>query len=218
MSLNPLKAEDAAERAQFMVFLFRFGVPAFILLVAAEGLAVGKGWIPEWVALVLFVANVPIILIYSSVVFRIIEGSAKTFTQTVYGAGNLPPEPAHSGMESLVARGFYPEAEQAFRQWIVEHPDDNIARIKLADLERRYLKNPEAAERLYLEVRGNKADPRHVFMAWNLLIELYREMGKQDRLLVEVARFADRYANTRAGRDARRLLKELKEAHHRPAE
>jgi hypothetical protein len=218
MSLNPLSSEDAAERTQFLMFAVRFGVPAFILLTIGEGVAAGKGWIPGWLALVLFVVNVPIIYAYSALAFRVIEGTAQSFTRTVYGAGNLPPEPAHSGMESLVARGFYPEAEQAFRQWIVEHPDDNIARIKLADLERRYLKNPEAAERLYLDVRGNKADPRHVFMAWNLLIELYREMGRQDRLLVEVARFADRYANTRAGRDARRLLKELKEVHHRPAE
>lgn len=205
-----LSGEDAAERAQFLSFAVRLGVFGFILLALGEAKAVEAGWIsPGMMALLLFL-NLPFLAGLALVGYAMIDRSASAFTNTVLGAGNLKPEPAHSGCESLVARGFYREAVGAYRQFITEHPDDNLARIKLADVHRRHLGEPEEAERLFLEVRRQGADPRYEFLAWNLLIELYREMGRTDRLIVELARFADRYRATRAGRDAARLLRELK--------
>jgi tetratricopeptide (TPR) repeat protein len=210
MIRTPLSGADAADRAQFLQLCVRFGVPAFVLLSIGEFMARVRGWIGPWTLVVLLVLNLPVIFVVSGVLYSLIEKTAQSFSQTVLGAGNLPPDPAHSGLESLVARGLYREAVDAFQRFLTAHPGDNLARIKLADVHRAYLGEPEVAERLYLEVRRNQPDPRHEFLAWNLLIELYRSMGRKDRLLVELARFADRYRGTRAGRDAAQALKEMK--------
>jgi tetratricopeptide (TPR) repeat protein len=210
MIRTPLSSADAADRAQFLQFCVRFGAPAFILLSIGEFMARGRGWIGPWTLFLLLVLNLPVIFVVSGVMYSMIEKTAQSFSQTVLGAGNLPPMPAHSGLESLVARGFYREAVEAFQRHITTHPGDNLARIKLAEVHRTHLGEPDAAERLYLAVRRNHPDPRDEFLAWNLLIELYRSMGRKDRLTVELARFADRYRGTRPGRDAARALKEMK--------
>ena len=44
----------------------------------------------------------------------------------------------------------------------------------------------------------------------NLLIELYRGTGQRGRLMMELARFADRYRGTRPGTEAARTLREMK--------
>jgi Arc/MetJ-type ribon-helix-helix transcriptional regulator len=129
----------------------------------------------------------------------------------VLAGGNITPEPAHSGMESLIARGFYPEAAEQLRAHLVAAPGDHAARFKLADLYRRHLDNPLAAERLYLEVRSATVAPREEMFAGNMLIELYRETGRKDRQIVELARFAERWRGTAAGRSAAAALKELKQ-------
>lgn len=207
----PLGHSDAAERAQFLKLLVRLGGPGFLLLAVGEYRALDTGMISLGWFGVLFASNLPFLLLVSGVLFDIIDRTATGFTNTVLGIGHLPPEPAHSACESLAARGFYPEAVQAFREWITDHPDDNLARIKLAELHRLHLGDPEEAERLYREVRDRRPQPGHEFLASNLLIELYRATGRTDRLMVELAKFADRQRGTRAGREAGRLLAEMKE-------
>jgi hypothetical protein len=66
------------------------------------------------------------------------------------------------------------------------------------------------AERLYLEVRRHAPTAGHEMRAANGLIDLYRKRGRRDRLIVELARFADRYHGTPGADAATRLLKELK--------
>ena len=94
---------------------------------------------------------------------------------------------------------------------LVAAPTDHLARFKLADLYRRHLADPLAAERLYLEVRNSRVAPREEMFAGNMLIELYRETGRRDRQIVELARFAERWRGTAAGRSASQALKELKQ-------
>jgi tetratricopeptide (TPR) repeat protein len=129
----------------------------------------------------------------------------------VYAGGNLPPDPAHSAFEALAARGFYAEAAEAYRSHLVANPKDHGARLKLAELYRAHLNDPERAERLYLEIRRGQPSPKEDRLAANLLIELYRFTGRRERLIVELARFADQWKGTRAGQEAARALKELKE-------
>ena len=74
----------------------------------------------------------------------------------------------------------------------------------------RSLNDPMAAERLYLEVRTMNPTSRQDVTASNQLIDLYRATGQRGRLMVELARFSERYKGTRAAREARRLLDELK--------
>jgi hypothetical protein len=129
----------------------------------------------------------------------------------VYAGGNLPPDPAHSACEALAARGFYAEAAEAYRNHLLEKPGDHLARVKLAELYRTHLADPDAAERMYLEIRRGKPSAREDRLASNLLIELYRKTGRRDRLMVELARFAAQWKGTRAGEDAARTLHEMKD-------
>jgi hypothetical protein len=139
------------------------------------------------------------------------DRSATGLSNMVMAAGNLPPDPAHSPYETLAIRGFYNEAAEAYRNHLLEKPADHLARVKLAELYIKHLANLEAAEQLYLDVRRNKPSPREDRLASNLLIELYRKMGKKDRLMVELGRFAEQFKGTRAAEDAAKSLKELKE-------
>ncbi|HTS88798.1 MAG TPA: hypothetical protein VMG41_09935 [Gemmatimonadales bacterium] len=207
----PFGSSDDAERGQFLKFLGQFGAPATVLLVIGETLALGHGMIGPVAYVVLLLLTIPAIVLFSGFAYGLMHRAATGIAQTMLGAGNLPREPEHSDCESLVARGFYREAVQAFQARIATAPDDNLARIKLAEVHRLHLAEPEEAERLYLEVRRHNPNPRHEFLASNLLIENYRSAGRRDRLMVELARFADRYRGTRAGRDAARLVREMKE-------
>jgi len=205
----------AGERALWHRTLVLLGIPSLVLLPLFFYSLYLRGSIPPWLLVILVLLSPVFIYAFARVLYASISGSAERLTAMMYGAGNLTPDPAHSGMESLVARGRYAEAAEAFGQWIVEHPADHGARIKLADLSRRHLDGAATAERLYLEVRAGNPAPREEMLASNLLIELYRDTGRSDRLVVELARFADRYRGSRAGRSAAEALKQLKEERNR---
>ncbi len=210
MSRAPISAHDAADRAQFLSLFGRiliFGLP---LLMFGETAGVAYGWYGAGTLLLLWVLNLPLVYLLARLLYGVIEGGAHAFINAVHGAGNLPPDPAHSGCESLIARGFYREGAEAFEALLAEHPEDNMARVKLAEVYRAHLGEPARAEQLYQEIRRHGPSPREEMLAANLLIEHYRGTGQQGRLMVELARFADRYRGTRAGTDAARALMELK--------
>jgi hypothetical protein len=75
------------------------------------------------------------------------------------------------------------------------------------------LKAYDEAERLYLEIRAAQppATGQELLRAANGLIDLYRKMGRTDRLKVELARFAARYRGTPLADGAARELRELKD-------
>lgn len=207
---------DSAERGQFLK-LFVLLLPwALLLLVVGELLAYARGWIGGPLLLFLFLLDVPAVYLFARIVFHLMDRSARAFTDVVLAGGGIPPDPAHSSFESLTARGFYREAAEAYRAHLAVKPGDHLARVKLAELSLRHLDDPGAAERLYLEIRQGQPSPREDRLASNLLIELYRKTGRQDRLMVELARFADRYRGTRAGEDAARTLREMKADQSRP--
>lgn len=207
----PFASTDAAERAQFLkLFAWLFG-PAYVLLGVAEVFAFVKEWIGPGMLVLLLIGNIPVLFLLAGVLSASIERAASGIANTLYAGGNLPASPAHSGMESLVARGMYREAAGAYSAHLVRHPADNLARIKLAEVHRAHLGEPEVAERLLQEVRRNRPEPRDEFMAANLLIELHRSTGRHDRLQVELARFAERYKGTRAGSHAARALREMRQ-------
>ncbi|MEO8633689.1 MAG: hypothetical protein ABI587_00290 [Gemmatimonadales bacterium] len=202
---------DTGERAQFLKLFVRLAIPGTVLLAIGEAMALGRGWISPVGFFFLLLLDLPMLYLLALLIFRLIDSSASGFTTMVLAGGNLTPEPAHSGMESLVARGFYPEAAEQFRAHLITAPNDHAARFKLADLYRRHLADPLAAERLYLEVRNGRVSPREEMFAGNMLIELYYETGRQDRQIVELARFAQRWRGTAGGRSAAQALKEMKQ-------
>jgi tetratricopeptide (TPR) repeat protein len=130
--------------------------------------------------------------------------------KTLYSAGDIPPPRTYTRQDVLIVRGKYREAAEYFRDHLTIEPDDNEARLRLADILEKHLNDPAGSERLYLEVRGANPDRGHEMRAANGLIDLYRKQGRRDRLLVELARFADRYRGTGGADAAARLLRELK--------
>lgn len=210
VSRKPLSSLDAAERAQLLRLAFTTGIPALVMLSALDLGLFARGQIGPGLLFILLFLNLPMtgLLVYG--MWRLIGGASQGLVQVLYGAGNLTPERQHSSQESLVARGFYREAAEAYRAHILQYPDDHTARIKLALLEYQHLNDPAAAERLYLAVRTGQPTPKLEILATNMLIELYRSTGQRGRLMAELARFAKKYAGTRAGEDAGRALQEMK--------
>lgn len=123
--------------------------------------------------------------------------------------GNLPPAPSYSYQESLVARGQYEAAVDAWEAHLAGHPGDLDAMLAMADVLAGRLRRFDDAVRVYRTVR-EAGSPPHEFRAHQALIDLYRTVGDQGRLMTELARFADRFRSTTAGRAARQALAEMK--------
>lgn len=208
---NPLEDLDSADRAQFIKLYVRtllIGGPMLAIIFA--GLA-GDGRIPVWLAVILILLDPVIVYLMARGLFWGMGQAAEGFTNMVYAGKGHPLDPPHSGIESLEARGFYLEAAEGWRQHLQQYPHDNQARFKLADLCRRHLDRADEAEGVLLEVRRSNPTEPEERQASNLLIDLFHATGERDREIVELARFADRWNNTRAGSDAAHRLKELKQ-------
>lgn len=201
----------SGDRAQFYKLLFRTGMYVIPLLLVGEILAWMRGWIGPVGFIVLAILNFPALYIYCVVQFWMMSTVAEGFTRMVLAGGNLPPDPAHSRFEALEVRGHYQDAAEAYRDHLVAKPRDHLARIKLADLCLRHLDRPDEAERLYLEIRQGQPSPKEERLATNLLMELYRKLGRKDRLMVELARFANQHKGTRASQEATRTLMAMKD-------
>jgi hypothetical protein len=212
MIRTPLSSPDASERAQFLKLIVWLVPSGIFVAMLAELFAYATSRIGGGVLLTLVLLNPFIMFGAALVVFWFMDRWAAGFAQMVFAGGNLRHEAEHSGIESLVARGFYQEAADAYRAHLGSHPGDHAARFKLAELYRAQLVAPDEAERLYLEIRQGKPTARQEMLSSNMLIELYRATGRRDRLVVELARFADKWKGTRAGESAAMALREVKEA------
>lgn len=125
-------------------------------------------------------------------------------------AGDVTAARTYVRQEMHIARGEYRAAAEYFRDHLVVEPDDNQARLRLAHLLEARLADDAGAEALYKEVQSRQPSPREETAATNGLIDLYRRTGRRDRLMVELARFAERHRDSTAGEAARRELSELK--------
>ena len=137
--------------------------------------------------------------------------ASRAIVQVITGAGNLKPARSYSLEESLIARGHYKDAEEAFLAHLAREPDDHAARLALAALYRDHLDDPAHAEALFLEVRRSNPTSGQEFAIGNALIDLYRTTGQPGREIAELARFAERYRGSQAGARAAEALRRLKE-------
>ncbi len=138
------------------------------------------------------------------------ERTGRGLAHVLLSAGNLPPAASFSYQESLVARGRYQEAVDAFEAHLALNPEDQDARLAMAGILAGPLKQTEAAVQLYQTVRIGPS-PGYDLRASQALIDLHRATGDRGRLMAELARFADRFRGTRAGRAAKHALAALKE-------
>jgi len=205
-----LKDIDAAERAYLLKVAVHFGPACFVILSAAWYFCVRQQWISGGVFLLLLVLNVPLTVAGIFAIHRFTSAASTGLVKAIFAAGNIPPPPTYPRQDVLIARGQYVEAADYFRDHLRIEPGDHEARLQLASLLETRLQGYEEAERLYQEIRRMQPDPRQEMRAANGLIDLYRRTGRGDRLLVELARFADRYRGTAAGDAAAREVTELK--------
>jgi hypothetical protein len=144
------------------------------------------------------------------VVWTLSGAASRSLVQTMTGAGNLPPAPSFSFQESLVIRGKFDQAAEAYRAHLQQVPGDFHARLAVAALWRDHLKDPAMAEKLYLEARSLRPPPGFDFAIGNALIDLYHSTGQRGRELAELARFAERFRDTPDGVRARQAIARIK--------
>ena len=197
---------DSGDRMNRLRMIVWLGPAVFLMLSLAEWKAVGAGPL----LLLLMLLNIGVIALIVYFLTRGIDAGARSWVGMVSAAGNIAPAASFSAQESMIIRGRFQEAEASFLAHLEEHPDDHDARLALAELYRRHLANPGEAERLYLQVRQNKPTKKQEAAASNQLIDLYRGTGQRGRLIAELARYAERYAGTRAGAEARKALNQIK--------
>jgi hypothetical protein len=145
--------------------------------------------------LVLLGLNIPITLAGVALIYHSVTRASVGLAKTLLAAGDIAPPRTYPRQDVLIARGEYVAAVAYFRDHLRIDPDDSEARLRLADLLERYLADPTNAQR--------------EFAATNGLIDLYRRIGGRDRLMVELARLADRCPGTPQGEAAARALGEL---------
>jgi hypothetical protein len=200
---------DSGEKMNRLRMIVWLGPATFLILSLAEWKAVGVGPL----LLVLMLLNIGVIALIVYLLTSGIDAGARSWVGMVSAAGNIAPAASFSAQESMIIRGNFREAEASFLAHLDQHRDDHEARLALADLYRRHLANPGAAERLYLQVRQNQPTKKQEATASNQLIDLYRGTGQRGRLIAELARYAERYAGTRAGAEAKKALNQIKQDH-----
>lgn len=201
---------DSVDRLQIMRIGLYFGPACFILLTAAWSKLLTDNLISTGVFLLLLGLNIPITLAGVALIYHSVTRASVGLANTLLAAGDIAPPRTYPRQDVLIVRGEYVEAAAYFRDHLRIDPDDCDARLRLADLLERYLADPAGAEREYLDVRRRSPDARREFAATNGLIDLYRRIGRRDRLMVELARLADRHPGTPQGDAAARALRELK--------
>jgi tetratricopeptide (TPR) repeat protein len=180
------------------------------MLSAAWAKLFATGAISGWLLAFLIVLDVPLVVLGILGIHAFTSRASTGLVHGLYAVGDIPPPRGYPRQEVMIVRGQYREAAEYFRDHLTVEPDDNEARLRLADLLEQHLDDPAGAERLYLEVRARQPSRGEEMRAANGLIDLYRKQGNLERLLVELARFRDRYPGTPGAESAGRLLKVLK--------
>jgi hypothetical protein len=111
--------------------------------------------------------------------------------------------------ETLVVRGEFDRAADAYLVRTLAHPDDLEARFRLADLHWRRRRDYASAEQVYLELRARELSRTERARVDRSIIDLYEASGDRERLKAELARTARAYPGTDFGRGAARQLREL---------
>jgi thioredoxin-like negative regulator of GroEL len=136
--------------------------------------------------------------------------AARGVVRMLTASAGIPQGASFAYQESLVVRGRFEEAADAYRAHLVDHPADHDARLALAALSAGHLGDPAAAERLYLEVRAAQPSDRQEWVVAQALIELYHATGQRGHEMAELSRVAARYPGTAQGAAAKRVLMEMK--------
>ena len=204
---------DPTDALRLMRVVVLFGTSCFIILSFLWYFMLEQGWISPLAFVLLLILNIPITVGAVVFVHRTVGNAAVFMVKTMFADGDIPPPPTYPRQDVLIVQGKYAEAADWFRDHIRIEPEDHEARLRLALLLETHLKGYDEAEQLLLKIRNATppGDARQLMQASNHLIDLYRKTGRTDRLMVELARFVDRYRGSPQAAGAARELKELKE-------
>ena len=202
---------DPTDALRLMRVVVLFGCSCFIILSFLWYFMLEKGWISPLAFVFLLILNLPITAAAVVFVHRTVGNVSVFMVKTIFADGDIPPPPTYPRQDVLIVQGKYAEAAEWFRDHIRVEPDDHEARLRLAMLLETHLKGYAEAEQLLLKIRNATppGDARQQMQASNHLIDLYRKTGRTDRLIVELARFVDRYRGSPQAVGAARELKEL---------
>src|SRR2546428_2070933 len=140
-----LQDTDLADRAQLLRIAVWFGPAAFIMFTALWFFLYSKGTIPGWLCVVLIVLDLPLVALGVLGIHVGTDRASEGLVHTLYAAGDIPPPRSYPHQDVMIARGQYNEAADYFRDHLTVEPDDNEARLRLADLLERYLAHPAGA-------------------------------------------------------------------------
>ena len=209
------RSGDLRDRADLLKITVWFGPACFTMLSFLWYFMLEKQWIPGALFVILLVLNIPLTVAGIFLIDAATRRASKGLINAIYSAGDIPPPRSYPRQDLMITRGDLAGAVEAFRDHLVIEPQDNEARLRLADV-LEALKDPAGAEALYKEVRARHPLPREAVAAANGLIDLYRRTGQVGRLRVELARFAEAYRGTAAAKGAARELAELKATSESP--
>ena len=151
-----LKHIDAAERAQLLKITVWLGPAVFIILGAGWAMLFTEGAIPGWLLALLLILDVPVVVLGVIGIHAFTTRASTTLVHGLYAVGDIPPPRSYPRQDVMIVRGQYREAAEYFCDHLTVEPDDNEARLRLADLLEKHLNDFTGAERLYLEVRGRQ--------------------------------------------------------------
>jgi len=145
---------------------------------------------------------------------NIVEGSGKAAGTIYHPSGRASPEKhEYSYADSLVARGRYEEAVEAFEVAVSEYPEDPEPYIRIARLNRDKLSEYEDAVFWFKRARNDSdISAGQELLVTQEMIEIYRDkLGAPTRAIPELARIIDRFPDDPVVDWARAELVRLKE-------
>ncbi|HVH67115.1 MAG TPA: tetratricopeptide repeat protein [Gemmatimonadales bacterium] len=207
--MKAFETHDATDLARIGVLV---GPPCIIILSAAWTFLYAKDAISGPTYLLLLIATLPITFAGVGAIFMFVRTTSIGVAHMATAAGNIAPPPSYPHQDLLIGQGKYAEAADYFRDHLRIAPEDVDARLRLADLLERHLGDLAGAEQQYLAVRRGSDALRLEIAVTNGLIDVYRKLGRRDRLVLELSRLAERQRGTALGEGAARELRELKKA------
>src|SRR5260221_7418285 len=168
-----LRDTDAAERAELIKITVWLGPAVFVILGAAWARLYAQGSIPGWLLAALIVLDLPLIALAIFGIHAFTNRASRTFVHGLYAVGDISPPRSYPRQDVMIVHGQFQEAADYFRDHLTVEPEDNEARLRLADLLEQHLNDLMGAEQLYLEVRGRRPSRGEEMRAANGLIDLY---------------------------------------------
>lgn len=202
MSPGRLRDVDSAQRARIVAIAIKSLPGGLIGAMGSSfgGLGALSGFIVGWG-------------VAFGAVFFFSEWAGTAFQQIHAPSGSSTPHRTeYSRPRALALRGAFEEAVTAWEAAVGEFPADPTPYVELARLYRDHLKQPDLAVHWFKRARTDAhPDPRLDLLISEEVIELYSgRLGQPARAIPELARLADRFPESEAGRRARERLLALR--------